>query len=214
MSECLSILKALIRLNSENPPGNTRKNIEWIQQWAERNGIHVQTQWYEKNQGNIILTVGNAVRAKSIVMCGHLDTVPAGDLNNWSYDPFGAEEIEGFIYGRGSADMKGGVAACLGALKSLNDSVDANNIGYQIVFLGTSDEEIGLGGAKAVMNLGTMNNADFLIVTEPTALNVGISEKGVLWFKIQSFGKAAHGSTPEKGINAIEELAQLFPLLH
>ena len=58
MSECLSILKALIRLNSENPPGNTRKNIEWIQQWAERNGIHVQTQWYEKNQGNIILTVG------------------------------------------------------------------------------------------------------------------------------------------------------------
>ncbi len=212
MSECLTILKELIRLNSENPPGNTRNSIEWIEHWAERNGIQsIQTQWYEKNQGNIILTVGNA--AKSIVMCGHLDTVPVGNLDNWRYDPFGAEEKAGYIYGRGSADMKAGVAACLGALKSLNDSANPDKFDFQIVFLGTSDEEVGLGGAKAAMKLGIMDKAKFLIVTEPTALKVGIAEKGVLWYNIQSFGKAAHGSTPEKGINAIEALMKLFPIL-
>ncbi|MFX1515984.1 MAG: M20 family metallopeptidase [Promethearchaeota archaeon] len=213
MSDCLSILKELIGLNSENPPGNTRQIIEWIQNWAEINGIPSTVQWYEEDQGNIILTLGGA--EKSIILCGHLDTVPIGDRNNWNYDPLGAEEDDGYIYGRGSADMKGGVSACLGALKSLKDSItDIDKMAYRLIFIGTSDEEVGLGGAKAVMKLGTMNNADFLIVTEPTALKVGIAEKGVLWFRVQSFGKAAHGSTPEKGINAIEELAQLFPLLH
>ncbi len=211
MSESLLILKELIRLNSENPPGNTRSSIEWIEQWAKRNGIASKTQWYEKNQGNIILTVGNAV--KTIVMCGHLDTVPVGNLNNWRYDPFGAEEKEGYIYGRGSADMKAGVAACLGALKSLITSANPDKLDFQIVFLGTSDEEVGLGGAKEAMKLGIMDKAKFLIVTEPTSLKVGIAEKGVLWFTIRSYGKAAHGSTPEKGINAIEALSKLFPIL-
>ncbi|UCG03113.1 MAG: M20 family metallopeptidase [Candidatus Heimdallarchaeota archaeon] len=213
MSNCLAILRSLIGLNSENPPGNTRLIINWIQNWAKTNRIPFETQWYKKNQANIILTLGNA--PKSIVMCGHLDTVPVGDLKNWEYDPLGAEEYQGYIYGRGSADMKGGVSACLGALKSLNESTDnLDNLDYKITFIGTSDEEVGLGGAKAVMKLGILDKADFLIVTEPTAMNVGIAEKGVLWFKIESFGKAAHGSTPEKGINAIEELTQLFPLLH
>lgn len=212
MTNCLSILKALIRLNSENPPGNTRLIIEWIQKWAETNKIPFETQFYEENQANIILTVGKA--PKSIVLCGHLDTVPIGDQNNWNYDPLGAEESQGYIYGRGSADMKGGVSACLGALKSLNDSInDENSLDYKIVFVGTSDEEVGLGGAKAVMNLGTMDKADFLIVTEPTKMRVGIAEKGVLWFTIRAYGKSAHGSTPEKGINAIEEIVKVFPLL-
>ncbi|MFX1505128.1 MAG: M20 family metallopeptidase [Promethearchaeota archaeon] len=213
MSDCLSILKELISLNSENPPGNTRRIIEWIQSWAETNKIPSKTQWYEEDQANIILTLGNAT--KSIVLCGHLDTVPIGDRNNWNYDPLGAEENGGYIYGRGSADMKGGVSACLGALKSLNKEVkNSDHLNYKIVFIGTSDEEVGLGGAKAAIKLGTMDDAEFLIVTEPTLLKVGIAEKGVLWFKIRSLGKAAHGSTPEKGINAIEELVQLFPILH
>jgi len=209
--ECIKILKNLICLNSENPPGNTRLTIEYIQKWAEGNNIPVRTQWYEENQANIILTLGKA--KKSIVMCGHLDTVPAGNLNNWDYDPFGGEETEGYIYGRGSADMKGGVSACLRALKSLKNTVDIDKLNYQIVFLGTSDEEVGLGGAKAAMKLGIMDNTEFLIVAEPTSLKVGIAEKGVLWMTIRSYGKSAHGSTPEKGINAIEELVNLFPLL-
>jgi len=72
---------------------------------------------------------------------------------------------------------------------------------------------VGLGGAKAAVKSGIMENVDFLIVTEPTALKVGIAEKGVLWLSVHAHGRSAHGSTPEKGINAIEELIKLFPYL-
>ncbi len=209
--ECLNILKQLIKLNSENPPGNTRANIEWIENWANINNIAVETQWYEENKGNIILTLGES--DKTIVLCGHLDTVPIGDSNTWNVDPLGAEEKDGCIYGRGAADMKGGVAACLGALKRIKNS-RIKELDYKIVFLGTSDEEVGLEGAKAALNSGIMKSAEFLIIAEPTALRIGIAEKGVLWLSIQAYGKAAHGSTPEKGINAIEKLVNIIPLLH
>lgn len=213
MSESITILKNLIRLNSQNPPGNTRQSIEWIRNWAEKSCIPSTTQWIDDNKGNIILTIGRA--EKSIVLCGHLDTVPIGDKRNWNYDPLGAEEDEdGYIYGRGSADMKGGVAACLGAIKSLSNRADDDNIPFKIVFLGTSDEEIDFRGATTALKLNIMDTAEFLIVPEPTGLEVGIAEKGILWLLIKARGKAAHGSTPEKGINAIEELVKIFPKLH
>jgi succinyl-diaminopimelate desuccinylase len=191
MNDSTTILKKLIRLNSENPPGKTRQIIEWIRSWAEKNGIPATTQWI------------------------HLDTVPIGDKRNWKYDPLGADEDEdGFIYGRGSADMKGGVAACLGAIKFLKNSVDIDNLPYKIVFLGTSDEEVNFRGAINALELNIMDTAEFLIVPEPTGLDVGIAEKGMLWLLIKARGRAAHGSTPEKGINAIEELVRIFPTLH
>ncbi|MFX0182612.1 MAG: M20 family metallopeptidase [Candidatus Hodarchaeota archaeon] len=212
MSESVLILKDLIKLNSENPPGNTRQIIEWIQTWAEKNKIPVNTQWYEKDKANIILSVGES--EKTIVLCGHLDTVPIGDSNNWQHDPLGAIEEDGYIWGRGSADMKAGVAACLAAMKLLKNSEDVDKLPYKIVFLGTSDEEVDFRGARTAVEFNIMDSAEFLIVPEPTALDVGIAEKGILWLIIRSFGKAAHGSTPEKGINAIEELSKLFPILH
>ncbi|MFX0050371.1 MAG: M20 family metallopeptidase [Candidatus Hermodarchaeota archaeon] len=211
-SDSLMILKELVRLKSVNPPGNTRPIIKWIQDWADKNQIYVETQWIEKNKANIILSLGES--KKNIVICGHLDTVPIGDPKNWQHDPLGANEEDGYIWGRGSADMKGGIAACLAALKSLKNTADAKNLDYKIVFLGTSDEEIDFKGAKSAVDHNIMNNAEFLIIPEPTGLEVGIAEKGILWLVIRSIGKAAHGSTPEKGINAIEELTKLFPQLH
>lgn len=211
MSECLNILKELVSLNSENPPGKTRALVEWIMDWGKKNGITSEAQWFDKEKGNVILSLGES--KESIVLCGHLDTVPLGERNNWKMDPLGGDEIDGYIYGRGTADMKGGVAACLGALKNISD-INDNEPEYKIIFLGTFDEEVGLGGAKAAVDSGIMKSAKFLLVAEPTALKIGIAEKGVLWLTIHSYGKSAHGSTPEKGINAIEKLVELFPILH
>ncbi|MFX0174469.1 MAG: M20/M25/M40 family metallo-hydrolase [Candidatus Hodarchaeota archaeon] len=148
-SESLMILKNLVRLNSVNPPGNTSQIVKWIQNWVDNNQIYVETQWIEKNKANILLTVGES--EKTIVICGHLDTVPIGNPKNWQYDPLGATEEDGYIWGRGSADMKGGIAACLAALKSLKNSVDTNKLLYKIVFLGTSDEEVDFKGAKSAV---------------------------------------------------------------
>jgi succinyl-diaminopimelate desuccinylase len=209
--ETINILKELIKINTENPPGVTRNIIEWIHEWATRNGISAESDYFEKDKANIVLSVGDAPR--SIVLTGHLDTVPIGKLSNWTMDPVGAQESNGYIYGRGSADMKAGVAACLGAVKRFHHLSKNNNLRNRIVFLGTSDEEIGLGGARHALNREIMKDADFLIVAEPTGLDVGITEKAVLWLTIQAKGKSAHGSTPEKGINAIEAITNLFPKL-
>ncbi len=211
VSECMNILKELVKLNSENPPGKTRPLVEWIMDWGKKNGIRSEAQWYDKNKGNVILSLGDS--KESIVLCGHLDTVPLGERNNWKMNPLGGEEIDGYIYGRGTADMKGGVAACLGALKNIS-TINDNELEYKIIFLGTFDEEVGLGGAKVAVDSGIMKSAKFLLVAEPTALKIGIAEKGVLWLTIHSYGRSAHGSTPEKGINAIEKLVELFPVLH
>ena len=151
MTGSLPILKSLIQIKTENPPGDTRKIIEWIENWAKAENISVRTHWYKKNRGNIQLTIGEA--DKTILICGHLDTVPIGDINNWNHDPFGGGEVDGFIYGRGSADMKSGVAATLSALKRINDRLRNSKMKYSITFLGTSDEEVGLGGVKASFNI-------------------------------------------------------------
>jgi succinyl-diaminopimelate desuccinylase len=212
MSHSISILKNLIQLNTENPPGKTSDILAWINNWAKKEKIESNIQEYEKGKGNIVLKIGEADR--SILICGHLDTVPLGDKKNWDYDPLGAESVGGYIYGRGSADMKGGVAAILGSLKTLKNSLKEKDLKYNIIFLGTSDEEVGLGGAIASLKLGILKNCDFLIIPEPTGNKVGIAEKGVLWISVNSKGVSAHGSTPLKGVNAIEEMAKLFPYLH
>ncbi|MHA1944661.1 MAG: M20 family metallopeptidase [Candidatus Hodarchaeales archaeon] len=212
MTHSISILKNLIRLNTENPPGKTSEIITWINNWAKKEKIESSIQEYEKGKGNIVLKIGEADR--SILICGHLDTVPLGDRKNWDYDPLGAESIGGYIYGRGSADMKGGVAAILGSLKTLKYRLQKKDLKYNIIFLGTSDEEVGLGGAIASLKLGILKSCDFLIIPEPTGNKVGIAEKGVLWISVNSKGVSAHGSTPQKGVNAIEEMVKLFPYLH
>lgn len=212
MTHSTSILKELIQLNTENPPGKTVEILSWINNWAETEKIKSYIQMYEEHKGNIVLKLGE--RDKSILICGHLDTVPIGEINNWNYDPIGAESDGEYVYGRGSADMKGGVAAILGALKILKSRLKEKDMKYSIIFLGTSDEEIGLGGAIASLKLGILKNCEFLIIPEPTANQVGIAEKGVLWLTVTSKGKSAHGSTPLKGVNAIEELVKLIPILH
>lgn len=211
MSETIEILKELVKRNTQNPPGATRHIVQWIQEWAENEGIHAESDFFEEEKANIVLTVGDAQR--SLVLAGHLDTVPLGNLSNWTMDPVGAQEVDGYIYGRGSADMKAGVAACLGAVKKFLQISRNNELSYKIVFLGTSDEEVGLGGAKRALKRGVMEDADFLVVAEPTGLKVGIAEKAVLWLTIQAQGRSAHGSTPERGINAIEAITNLFPRL-
>ena len=212
MTHSISILTNLIQLNTENPPGKTSEILNWINNWAKKEKIESNIQEYEKGKGNIVLKIGEADR--SILICGHLDTVPLGDKKNWDYDPLGAESVGGYIYGRGSADMKGGVAAILGSLKTLKNSLKEKDLKYNIIFLGTSDEEVGLGGAIASLKLGILKNCDFLIIPEPTGNKVGIAEKGVLWLSVNSKGISAHGSTPLKGVNAIEEMVKLFPYLH
>lgn len=135
-----------------------------------------------------------------LVLNGHLDVVPAGE--GWSRDPFGGELVEGEVWGRGACDMKGAVAAMLAAAEEVGDGDWALAL--------TTDEETGMGGAHALATSGAVEGADLVVVGEPTDLNLGVGHRGVLWLELATHGKAAHGSTPEKGDSAIAKMLRLL----
>ncbi|MHA2362726.1 MAG: M20 family metallopeptidase [Candidatus Hodarchaeales archaeon] len=210
-----SLLVDLIEYQTENPGGITKEICDYLRDWSTEQGIKSKIYEYVKDDiklHNIVMTIGTGSK-KKIVLSGHLDTVPAGDHAEWDDHPFAGVEKDGKIYGRGSADMKGGVAGLLATMLMLQDENDLLD-NYQIVFAGTADEETDMSGSANLKEIGIMDDAICLVIPEATNLRVGIAEKGVFWGKITVHGKAAHGSMPDEGVNAIEGAVQLFPQLH
>ena len=196
-----NILKNLIKANSENPPGSTKDIVQYLHTTSQELGFSSKIQLVDPDgRENFITSIGN--KPRKLVLCGHLDTVPAGDISLWDVPPFTGQIKDGYIYGRGAADMKGGVAAMLGTMAALYES--GIHFPHQIVFAGTADEETTMLGAQMLLKSEVIQNTDFLVIGEPTSNHVGLAEKGVLWLKLEIRGRAAHGSMPELGVNAIE----------
>jgi succinyl-diaminopimelate desuccinylase len=205
--DVIPILKRLIQIKTENPPGKTIEAVEYLVEEFEQIGIRSQIQEYAEGRANIIAEYGDS--DETIILTGHLDTVPAGNEEKWKYPPFEAREVDGKIFGRGSTDMKGAVAAFVAVVKKLKENQVKLN--KKIIFLGTADEEIGMDGSQEAKKSGIMEGCKFVVIGEPTELQVGVAEKGTLWVVIKIRGESAHGSTPHLGINAIEGAAKLIP---
>ncbi|MFX1343812.1 MAG: M20 family metallopeptidase [Promethearchaeota archaeon] len=215
-NELKNILIHLVQLPSENPPGKTEQIVNYLTSkvFKEKEGFQNEVITHVKNGvilHNIITRLGTG--KNKILLSGHLDVVPVGDLANWKYPPFSATLINGRVHGRGSADMKGGLTSLIGVLKMLGKNklfLEDN----ELIFLGTADEEAGMSGSQTLENRGIMNNTNLLIIAEPTNLNIGIAEKGLLWATLKIYGISAHGSTPEEGRNAIEAGLNILPQLY
>lgn len=211
-----NILKKLIQIPTENPPGKTEEVVNFLinQVFREEEGFHNEVITHMKDGvelHNLVTKIGSG--KKKIVLSGHFDVVPVGDQTKWSYPPFSAKIVDGKIYGRGSADMKGGITSLIGVMKVLNsDPYFMEN--YELIFLGTADEEAGMTGSELLSKMGFINNADLIIIAEPTNLNIGVAGKGLLWATLQVTGKSAHGSMPDKGHNAIEGVLKIIPQIY
>ncbi|NVM45115.1 MAG: M20 family metallopeptidase [Candidatus Lokiarchaeota archaeon] len=214
--EVISILKKLVQFPSENPPGITKEIVEYLisEVFKEEDGFRNQVVISKKNGvelHNLISTIGNGKRV--IGLTGHFDVIPAGDSSQWESPPFSAIIKDGKLYGRGSADMKGGIAFLIGVIKLLS-KIPVFLENYRLVFLGTADEEKGMIGSITLSNQDVMKDLILLVIAEPTNLQIGVGEKGLLWVKLIITGKAAHGSMPHEGINAIERALKILPQLH
>jgi succinyl-diaminopimelate desuccinylase len=131
----------------------------------------------------------------------HVDTVPAGDTARWTHDPLSGEVVNGRIIGRGASDMKGGLAAAVTALvNTVRDHVSCG-------LLLTADEEIGCLGARAAAGALSVLPVGAVIIPESAANDVLLGHRGALWLRLTARGLAAHGGTPERGRNALLELA-------
>lgn len=203
------LTREMIRLRSVNPPGDELPVAEYLAAEARQNGLDVELQDLDTGRANCMVRLKGGA-APALVLTGHLDVVPPGE-QAWEHDPFGAEIVDGRIYGRGSTDMKGGVAAILTAMIELRRS------GFRpagdVVLAATAGEEAGLYGARDMVERRSLTGAGYLVVAEPTDLNVFVAEKGVLWMQVHYYGRTAHGAMPWLGVNAVSAMARLIPVL-
>lgn len=203
----LSLCKEIIAANSENPPGYEAEVAKIIRSYAENFGISCLSVGSSKRP-NLIFSSHDGEKG-DLLLHGHMDTVPIGDLRSWSHDPFGSEIHDGLLYGRGACDMKGPVSAIVETLIIYTGEKHEK----PLLVLTTSDEESGCSGAEEVARSGKLSGVKYGVCAEPTDLQVLIGEKGIFWFKVIAEGRSAHGSRPEEGINAIEACMDAINLI-
>jgi putative selenium metabolism hydrolase len=149
--------------------------------------------------GNVIGRIGNG--KKIVAFDGHIDTVDVGNPANWSFDPFSGEIRDGFVYGRGTVDQKGGLAVCVTAGRILKELAFDRDL--TIYFTGTVMEEDCDGLCWKYLVEEEKIRPDFAVITEPTNLNIYRGHRGRMEIEVIFRGVSAHGSAPERGKNAI-----------
>jgi succinyl-diaminopimelate desuccinylase len=198
--ELRELLRALVRIETENPPGNERECAEFVHDWFADRGIETElVSDPDPDRPQVVGRVGDGEPA--VVLNGHLDVVPAGDHDEWRHDPYGADVVEGALYGRGSADMKAGVAVAMLTAARLQDDLEDGDLDGSIVVHGAMGEETGDPGTRRLLELGY--GGDYGVVLEPTGLRVATRTKGTAWYTIDVRGEPSHASSPDQGSNAI-----------
>lgn len=215
VSQVASILKDMIRIPTENPPGGEDRLARYIGGVLEQNGIETRVSEVAPGRSNLIAWLGGREPGRgplrSLLLNGHLDTVPAGP--GWAHDPFAGDIAGDRLYGRGAADMKGGLAALVCAFILLRRS--RVELGGRLILCLSCDEERTNTGIKhfisdelaAVCPDGLPDGA---VVGEPTGLDVCPGCKGVARFRLATFGTAAHAGKVACPDNAITKMARLI----
>ncbi len=199
----VALTRDLLAFRTVNPPGEERACAAFLGDLLTRAGFSCTLQPVGDGRANLIARIGRGGPAP-LVFTGHIDTVPLGAAP-WSADPFAGDIRDGRLYGRGSSDMKSGVAAFVAAAISRAADLAA---GPEVVLAITAGEETGCDGARALAAAGTIGPAALLLVGEPTANAPMIGHKGALWLKAAMHGVTAHGSMPEHGDNAVYKAAR------
>jgi acetylornithine deacetylase len=224
LQDLLSTLGELIAIQSLS--GQETPAQEYMAAWMRRQGMQVDL-WdidlprlkehpaygaeYERAQATgLVGWIGGAEPgARSLILNGHVDVVPAGDLSNWHYPPWQATVADGRVYGRGSCDMKGGLACAMQAIKALQ-AAGVNLRGKLLLESVVGEEDGGLGALAAVVR---GYRADGAVLIEPTELAIAPVQAGALTFRVRIQGQSAHGCVREEGVSAIEEFIPVFQAL-
>jgi acetylornithine deacetylase len=200
----LPLLRDLVAINSVNPslaagaPGE-REAAELVRAALERAGLDAVVQEAAPGRPNVVGVLDGRESGPAVMFCGHLDTVGVEGMRN----PFTPVERSGRLYGRGAQDMKGGVAAMVAAAAILAASWTRG----RLIVAGVADEEHLSLGAEALVRDW---RADMAIVTEPTDLQLAVGHKGFAWIEIVAHGRAAHGSRPSEGVDAIARMGRVL----
>jgi succinyl-diaminopimelate desuccinylase len=209
LNAAVALTQELVRLDTRNPPGNEVPAIELLDGRLRAAGFETTVVPYHDgpNRAHVVGRLRGSGERPALLFSGHVDVVPPGETP-WTVAPFGGELRDGRLYGRGSADMKGGVAALQVAAEAVARSGRALKGDLVVAF--TADEERNCRGAEALAEEPLFDGIGSAIVAEPTSLRLYIAEKGAFWVQLSVFGRTAHGSMPEAGANAVSAMAEFL----
>ena len=206
-AELVEYCREMVRIKSVNPPGDEMAMAEYVANVLKSIGLEVKLLKHSSSRASVLAILRGSGQAPALLYSAHLDTVPLG-AEQWIHEPFAAETLDGKIWGRGSADMKGGLAALLVMAKIMANS--GLSIKGDLIFAITAGEEVDSLGAKSVASYPDLGPVQAIIVPEPSYNDIYIAEKGALWLEISTYGKTAHGSMPALGKNAVMMMVELI----
>ncbi len=202
--DSLALTRELLAFNTINPPGAERECAQSLGRRLEGAGFRVEYHDFAPGRTSLIARIGANGSKPPICFTGHMDIVPLGAAK-WTRDAFAGETDGDRLYGRGSTDMKSGIAAFVIAAVELAKRLERSP---GLVLVITAGEEVGCEGAKYLADHKLLGNAGAIVVAEPTANYPYVGHKGLAWFEVETKGVTAHGSMPEVGDNAILKIAR------
>ena len=204
--EAIEKLREYVRIDTTNPPGNETRGVEWLKQIFQAEGIPCETAESAPGRGNIVARLPGAGKEPALILLSHIDVVPA-NREYWTLDPYAGELRDGYVWGRGTVDMKAqGIAQLVAFLMLYRTRTPLRR---DVIFLATADEEAGgdygagwvvknrpewFAGAGFLLNEGARSHADE--TGKPAYFGVGPTEKTPAWVKLTARGRPGHGSLP------------------
>jgi acetylornithine deacetylase len=210
LARCIRHLRDYVAIPSVNPmrrddlPAEIvgeRRYAEHLREQLRRLGLDAELVGDPQRPSVVAEATGSAAR-ETVLVASHLDTVP---VDGMEIDPFDPRIEGGRLYGRGSCDTKGGMAALVDALEQV---LESGALGRNVIVVGEADEELGSAGVRDVLRHLGARRPDWILATEPTDLRVVTRHKGIALVELVARGRAAHSSSPESGSNAVVSLSR------
>ena len=200
----LEITRELVQIETMNPPGRELECAQYVGKLLQDAGLQVSYHEFADGRTSVVARLAGAAGKAPICFGGHIDTVPLG-AKPWSKDPFAGEVSGGKIYGRGTTDMKAGVAAYVWVALELARLPRGK---ADLLFVSVAGEETGCQGSFDLARSRAVLGARAVVIAEPTSNYPIVGHKGALWLQAEATGVTVHGSMPHLGVNAIYKAAR------
>ena len=210
--ELIALTRDLVRIPSVVRPGDPATTeaavAGHVERWLRAEGFAVQVHEVAPGRPNVLGVLDRGAVGPTLLLEGHTDVVTEGNAAEWRHAPFGGDLVEGRIYGRGSADMKSGLAAAMVAAAAIRRS--GVPLGGRLVVGALVDEEGDMIGARHLCTTALGRELSAAIICEPEQNELCLEQRGVVWARVTVRGRMAHGAMPEAGINPITALGALL----
>ena len=213
--ELIALTADLVRINSVwDPTAGTSEQeaAEFVARWAKQQGFDIQEDEVAPGRPNVIITWESGPGEQTLMFEGHTDVVTPGDISVWRYDPFGAAISEGRMFGRGTSDTKGNLAAMLIAIAALKRS--GIKLAGTIIGGVLCDEEDQMLGVRDFIERGHADRVTGAVICEPQDGIICTTQKGALRAQFMISGRMSHGAMPLCGLNTAPAVAKLISRLH